>query len=250
MIFVTGDTHGTMDWGKLHKEAWPLGTTLTRDDLVIILGDFGGIWGLDEADAKILAWYETRGWTTLFIDGNHENHDALDCMDVTERFGGPVHVIPGFPHVIHLMRGIVYDLPTGDGTCARTLVMGGARSQDRQWRVEGESWWAREMPSEEEYVRCRASLEACGWSVDYVLTHDVPRCAQAEALAWDYERWGAAGPAPDELTVFLQEIEERIDHGRLKAWYAGHYHRDMRFIDDRHAILYRSVLPLGEFPGA
>ena len=250
MVFVTGDTHATLDWGKLHEGAWGEGTTLTRDDLLIILGDFGGIWALDAHDARILHWYETRGWTTLFLDGNHENHDALDLMDTEERYGGLVHVMPGFPHVIHLMRGEVYDLPVGDGTTARCLVMGGARSQDKAWRTEGISWWAREMPSQEEYDRCRRNLDACGWSVDYVLTHDVPTSAQVEAIPWDFSRWGSRGPEPDALTDFLQEVEDGIDHDRLKVWYAGHYHRDVRIMDGRHCILYRSVLPLGELPDA
>ena len=250
MIYVTGDTHATLDWGKLHEDAWPQGATLTRDDLLIILGDFGGVWGLDAQDARVLSWYESRAWTTLFLDGNHENHDALDLMDTEERYGGLVHVMPGFPHVVHLMRGFVYDLPEGGGATARCLVMGGARSQDKAWRREGVSWWAREMPSEEEYARCRASLDACGWSVDYVLTHDVPRAAQAAAIPWDYAHWGSAGPKSDALTEFLQEVDERIDHERLRVWYAGHYHRDARVLDDRHCVLYGSVLPLGSMPDA
>lgn len=42
MVFVTGDTHG--DWkSRLNKYVFPEGVELTKDDYVIICGDFG-IW--------------------------------------------------------------------------------------------------------------------------------------------------------------------------------------------------------------
>ena len=50
MIYVTGDTHGQIDFYKLRvfAEEHP---GLTKDDYVIIAGDFGGVWNsrtLDE----------------------------------------------------------------------------------------------------------------------------------------------------------------------------------------------------------
>lgn len=42
MIFVTGDTH--TDWmSRLNSDAFPEGRTMTKDDYVIVCGDFG-IW--------------------------------------------------------------------------------------------------------------------------------------------------------------------------------------------------------------
>lgn len=42
MIFVTGDTH--TDWmSRLNSDAFPEGRTMTKDDCVIVCGDFG-IW--------------------------------------------------------------------------------------------------------------------------------------------------------------------------------------------------------------
>ena len=41
-VYVTGDTHG--DWmGRLNSDAFPEGLELTKDDYVLVLGDFG-IW--------------------------------------------------------------------------------------------------------------------------------------------------------------------------------------------------------------
>ena len=44
MIYVTGDTHGQIDISKLFPGSFPDGKILTRDDYMIICGDFGGIW--------------------------------------------------------------------------------------------------------------------------------------------------------------------------------------------------------------
>ena len=60
--------------------------------------------------------------------------------------------------------------------------MGGAASNDRQYRKEGRSWWPEEMPSEEEMDHCRASLNRVGWRADYVVTHEAP-AALAESCA-------------------------------------------------------------------
>ena len=47
MIFVTGDTHIPLDISKLNSEQFPQQKELTKNDYVIICGDFGGRAGRD-----------------------------------------------------------------------------------------------------------------------------------------------------------------------------------------------------------
>lgn len=142
-VYVTGDVHGRAEYGssRFAFKNWPLGRTLTRDDAVIVAGDFGFVWDGSNAEKYWLDWLESKPWTTCFVDGNHENHQMLGELPVRERNGGLVH--EARPHVLHLMRGEVYDI---DGLTV--LTMGGAASNDRQYRKEGRSWWPEEMPSE------------------------------------------------------------------------------------------------------
>ena len=107
-IFITGDTHCDYDWEKINTTNFPEQKNLTKDDYVIIAGDFGGIWGLDKTDRYIIKTYEKRSFTTLFVDGNHENHDALDQYPVEIWNGGKIHRISDT--VIHLMRGQVFEI--------------------------------------------------------------------------------------------------------------------------------------------
>ena len=51
-------------------------------------------------------WLESKPFTTLFVDGNHENFDRLYAYPVEEWKGGKIHRIR--PSVIHLMHGQVF----------------------------------------------------------------------------------------------------------------------------------------------
>ena len=93
MIFITGDTHGPDRHGSFSRDGFMsrLNTTnfpeqkeMTKDDFVIICGDFGGIWDTDRtkvteshSEKYSLDWLEAKPFTTLFVPGNHENYDRL-----------------------------------------------------------------------------------------------------------------------------------------------------------------------------
>ena len=127
MIYVTGDTHGQIDFYKLRvfAEEHP---GLTKDDYVIIAGDFGGVWNSRTLDED-LAPYEELSFTVLFVDGNHENFDLLATFPKEVWKGGLVHRIR--TNIIHLMRGQVYEI---EGKTFFTL--GGATSIDKYMRTE------------------------------------------------------------------------------------------------------------------
>ena len=165
MIFITGDTHCPSDIAKLKSENFPQ-ESLTKDDYIIIAGDAGFVWhGRDEEDEYWQNWLNDKNFTTLFVDGNHENHEKLDNMPVVMWNGGKVHKLK--ESVIHLMRGQVYTI-----NGLKIFTMGGAESTDKAHRTEDESWWSREMPSHEEYSEALENLEKHEWTVDYIVTHD------------------------------------------------------------------------------
>lgn len=121
MIYATGDTHGNFQ--RFKPEFFSEQADMTRSDHVIICGDFGGVWDGSQKEEQTLDWLERLPFTTLFVDGNHENFDRLAEYPVEEWQGGNVHFIR--PHVIHLMRGQVFEI---DGYTF--FIMGGAQSHD------------------------------------------------------------------------------------------------------------------------
>ena len=127
-LYITGDTHGDIDIHKLTASQWPEGCKLTKDDVLIIAGDFGLVFYpyKDDTEEYWLDWLDACPWTTLFIDGNHENFDRLYSeYPCEERYGGPVGIIR--PSVLHLrQRGHVYAIAG-----KRFWCFGGATSIDK-----------------------------------------------------------------------------------------------------------------------
>ena len=120
-IFITGDTHG--DFSRLLPAAFHEQRDLTKEDYLILCGDFGGVWDGGDAEQQWLDWLETRSFTTLFVSGNHENYDLLRNYPISQWHGGLVQAIR--PSVLHLMRGQLYNI------CGkRIFTMGGASSHD------------------------------------------------------------------------------------------------------------------------
>lgn len=223
-LYITGDTHGDADVRKLYKRKFPQ-RVLDKNDYVLICGDCGAVWDGAGFDRYIQRYWKNKNWTTLYVDGNHENFDILNSLPVEEWCGGKIHRVS--ESVIHLMRGQVFDI---DGH--KIFTMGGASSHDKIYRKEGVSWWKAELPSEEEYNEALKNLEKHNNTVDYVVTH----CASSEVQdlipAGSYEK--------DELTGFLKLIDKDVD---FKHWYFGHYHKDLE-VDNKHTALYQSVIQL------
>ena len=226
-IFITGDTHGFLDTNKLSAAKWKEKKKLTKDDYLIILGDTAIVWYGGTKDNDIRDWYEAQPFTTLFIDGNHDNHRSLSTMKEEDWNGGKVHRIR--PSVFHLMRGQYFTI------AGKTFwTMGGAESVDRMYRTEGESWWLEELPSHEELAAGLKVLEDHDMTVDYVLTHD---CAASIANVM----YGSARYV-SEMTNFFDHLE--FDFGlKFRRWFFGHHHKDEK-LDEKHICLYNKVLEI------
>lgn len=221
-IFITGDTHGSIDLRKLGSSSFLANRELDKEDYVIICGDFGLVWADNSESNYWLRWLEKKPFTTLFVDGNHENFDMLEAMEVEQWHGGLVHRVR--PSILHLMRGQAFTISNRSFFC-----MGGARSVDKARRTPHKSWWPQEMPSGEERSRALSTLDLLGWKADYVLTH----CAASNVqyrLNPTYEN--------DELTRFLFEVERNLEY---RHWFFGHYHED-RDIDERQTAIYNDVI--------
>lgn len=250
MIFVTGDTHG--EFNKFNTKNFPEQKEMTKEDYVIICGDFGGVFDYQKESRKEtwnMNWLEEKPFTTLFVDGNHENFDRLYQYPVEEWMGGKVHKIR--PSVIHLMRGQVFTL---EGK--KFFTFGGASSHDisdgilemddpnflqkRKWmektnqryRINHFSWWAQEQPGQEEKEEGLKNLLEHNNEVDYIITHCCATSTQTLLKGGDYEA--------DPLTDYLEKIRYTA---RFKKWFFGHYHDD-KYLNVEEILLYDKIMRL------
>ena len=232
MLFVTGDLHGSPE-NRLSPDRFPASFGLTRENFVIVLGDFGVVTdfrGENEKEKALLNWLNQLPYRILFIDGNHDNPDRLKEYPEKEWNGGIVHEIR--PNVLHLTRGCLFHL---DGRSIFTfgggkshhlgeVVLDPIRDLDRilrlrkdpsaRFRVNHVNWWEEELPSREEMDRGIESLRANQYQADLILTHS-PSSGMLDALDPAYEH--------DVLTDWLEtEIRQKV---RYDGWYCGHMHR-------------------------
>ena len=244
MIYATGDLHGNSL--RFQPQYFPEQAEMAKDDYMIVCGDAGLVWHGDKSDDPQLDRLEALPFTILFVDGNHENFDALSEYPVEQWHGGKVHKI--CLHVIHLTRGQAFELQG-----RMFFTMGGAQSHDiadgildmessdfygqydslcrnrGQFRINHISWWEGELPSDEEYAEARQTLERLDWKVDYIITHCAPTAIQQKINA-DFKS--------DRLTDFLEEIRCR---SQFHYWLFGHYH-DNRIIDEKYVLLYEQMV--------
>ena len=248
MIYITGDCHS--DFVRFNTENFPEQTEMTKDDYVIICGDFGGVWNVDEeskGETWWMDWLEGRSFTTLFVDGNHENFDRLYDYPVEEWHSGKVHKVR--PSVIHLMRGQVYQI-NGE----KIFAFGGASSHDisggilepddpeykakkkeldQGWlpyRINHVSWWEQELPSKAEMDEGLKNLSAHGNSVDFIVSHC---CSSSTQVLL-----GGGMFTPDALTNYLEQIRQTV---KFKKWFFGHYH-DNKNVNAEEILLYEQVI--------
>jgi predicted phosphodiesterase len=248
MIYITGDCHGNFE--RFNASIFPEQKEMTKDDFVIVCGDFGGVWDKDEESAKeaiALDWLDGRSFTTLFVDGNHENFDRLYAYPVEEWHGGKVHRIR--PSVIHLMRGQVYEI---EGK--KIFAFGGASSHDisggilelddpdyqrkreeldqgyKPYRIHHLSWWKEELPSKEEMETGINNLLKHDNTVDFIVTHC---CSSSTAALLSHGEY-----KPDVLTDYLEEIRQKV---KFKKWFFGHYHNN-RNVNREEILLWEQII--------
>lgn len=264
MMFVTGDCHG--DYRRFNTKNFPQQKEMTKEDYVIICGDFG-YWLPSREREFEMDELENRSFTTLFVDGNHEDYDSLNALPVEEWNGGKVHKVRD--SVIHLMRGQYYSI------AGKTVfAFGGAASHDVQggifhvidiekcrmkqlvkakdivpddlpafykaeesyipYRVEHVSWWKEETPTDDEFREGEKNLKAHGNKVDFVFSHDGPSS--------DVAIYSRGQVKADTTRRYLEEFKVLL-FDNYKGWYFGHHH-DNYPITAKDMMLYENIVQI------
>jgi DNA repair exonuclease SbcCD nuclease subunit len=232
-IFCTGDTHIPIDIRKLNSKFFPEGNTLTKDDYVIVCGDFGLLWEAepDKEELRWKNWLELKPWTTLFIDGNHENFNRLNDLEIIDKFGGKVGKVSD--SIFHLRRGECYEIDN-----KKILTIGGATSTDKEFRKDQISWWKEEELNQNEINKVLDTILEHD-KFDIVLSHTVP----IEIINEYMEYFNMYSGRQDcSVSKLLQHVYENINFDK---WYAGHMHPVYAWEssnDNRIAILYDAVI--------
>lgn len=220
MIYITGDTH--RDFSRL------VNVPFNKDDMLIVLGDAGINFLLNEEDRRFKKLLNGIGIKLFCIRGNHEERpENIEGYEEVEWHGGKVFVEKEFPNLIFAKDGEVYDIGG-----AKVLVIGGAYSVDKEWRLKyGYGWFKDEQLSQEEMDHILEKVK--GEKYDVVMTHTCP---------YKYEPREVFLNGVDETKVdksmeyFLDKVEESIEYDK---WYCGHYHTEKQI--DKLEFMFETV---------
>ena len=226
-IFITGDTHGSLELKRLSNKNFPIAKTLTKEDTVIICGDAGFMWDNSNETKYWDDWAEDRPFTIISVFGNHSNYDILREIPTEEWNGAIVRKVR--PHVMYIENGEVLTLNN-----KTFFFYFWAHSVDKAYRKEGKSWWPQEIPSYQEFENAAANLKKYNDKIDYIISHTGPNSIVYHLFPYE--------DATDPVTNFLEKYVN--DCVEFKRWFLGHFHIDRSYINQKYNILYNDIIEL------
>ena len=214
-IFCTGDTHSRVA-DRIYDG------NLQPGDTLIILGDNGLNFFLDDRDKKEKERVQASGVIVYCLRGNHDvRPQTLLTMeriydDGVENF---IYRESTYPNIRYLIDGSIYQF--GDYSA---LVIGGAYSVDRDLRLKKIrkdgwcGWWPDEQLYECEKEKILRKVHRS--NADFVFTHTCPLEFQPTDLFLSFVD---QSNVDDSMERFLSEVSKEVD---WNIWLFGHYHQD------------------------
>ena len=225
MIYITGDMHGDIQtfkniMGKI---------TCKLENTLIVLGDLGANYYLNKTDKKFKNIISQYNINLFVIRGNHDANPAnLNYMKEIKKYGNIGYIEEEYPNIFYAKNGEVYNIENNT-----FLVLGGAYSVDKWYRLEkGYKWFADEQMTEEEKQNF--------WNknitkVDTILSHTCPYANRPIHL---FLTQIDQSTVDNSMENFLDEVKLKVEY---KNWSFGHYHADEKVEEDMY-MLYNGIV--------
>ena len=220
MIYITGDTHG--NFSRVDDFEYEKG------DMLIVVGDAGINYTLDYDDYLLKRNLNRDGIIYFCVRGNHEERpENISSYKEVDMFGGKVFVEDAFPNLVFAKDGEEYNI---DGKSV--LVIGGAYSVDKKYRVSnGLMWFKDELLTSDEMDKIYDKVK--GKHYDIVLSHTCPYKYEPREV---FLSWIDQSKVDKSMEHFLDRVEESIDYDK---WYCGHFHTEKEI--DKLEFLYKGI---------
>lgn len=252
-LFVFGDMHAhKSEMSYLSKSRFKEYKSLTKNDIVFFLGDFGGFFYYKEYengfkdDKKILDNIISQKYTSVVILGNHDNYDIVEDLPIIEIFGGRMHEYSnGLGSIYIAIRGEIYTFnekkfftfggakSNPENLVSLNNVINGDRLTKIKYRygevvgrssyipkISGVNYWEKELPTDTEIEYALNNLERHSYKVDYVLSHTCPLSVIRKINKI----------RPDSVSEFFESILGKL---KFSEWHYGHFHSNIS-IDNFH----------------
>ena len=228
--YVTGDCHGDFGKIKLFCDLY----SPTKDDVLIVLGDFGVNYELGKRDLLRKELLSQLPITILAVHGNHEARPyELDTYVEKHWNVGTVYVEEKYPNILFAKDGEIYTLGDKKG-----IAIGGAYSVDKHYRImAGFPWFESEQPSDEIKQYVENKLKEVNWQVDYVFSHTCPFMYEPTDLFLEFISQDKVDKSTEQ---WLSDVERKLNY---EKWYFGHFHDNRTYCQAE--MLYEKIVELG-----
>lgn len=247
-VYITGDLHREVKYIEdfIHFKYDTYG--FDRSDTMILLGDSGLNYFLDERDTTLKAQLATCPMTFFVIRGNHEERAEKLAKKYPDEWHKEVY-FDNFVWVENVFPNIKYamDFPTSyEIKGMKTLVYPGAYSIDKEYRLmRGWKWFKEEQLTESEKKTGLFMAGSYKDSTDLILSHTAPREFEPKDLFLDFVDQSKVDKTMED---YLQIIHENVNY---KLWCWGHYHADRLYPPyeggKKQAMFFHVIRDLEEF---
>lgn len=225
MIYITGDIHGDI---QTFKDVMGR-VTCKLENTLIVLGDLGVNYYLNKIDKKFKKIISEYNINLFVIRGNHDANPAnLNYMKEIKKYENIGYIEEEYPNIFYAKNGEVYNIENNT-----FLVLGGAYSVDKWYRLEkGYKWFADEQMTEEEKQNF--------WNknitkVDTILSHTCPYANRPIHL---FLTQIDQSSVDNSMENFLDEVKLKVEY---KNWFFGHYHADEK-VEENMYMLYNGII--------
>jgi 3-oxoacid CoA-transferase subunit A len=224
-IYICGDLHGDYYPVETFYEYMNfIDRPLTENNVLIVLGDFGANYYLGLRDNIFKEHLNDYKMTYFIIRGNHEERPSI-CMrknpsqwHIEDFWNGQVYVENDYPYIKYALDiPSKYEIPTAHGKPIKTLVLPGAYSVDKNYRLAKHwSWFPQEQCNEEEMLWGKMLAATADW--DLILSHTCPVVCEPTDLFLPIIDQSKVDKTTE---IWLGDIEYKTNY---KLWCWGHYH--------------------------
>ena len=193
-IYIVGDVHG--DWARINSFI-----NKKNPEAVIIAGDVAYFWKHEPLTNK--GKIKTNGTKVYWIPGNHENMDIVKSAKYPP---GGIYEVDENVFMCAFGSTLTIDGKT-------FLFCGGADTIDKDWRIEGKSWWRNETIQNNEFY---ALPDPDDVKIDIVVSHTKPNLFHLKGID-DYKIAKYNDPSCKALDQVFQMYHP-------KMWFFGHFH--------------------------
>ena len=225
-VYALGDIHGKWQIVRDFYLTNKIQEKFTKEDTLILLGDAGLNYYFNYRDEDAKQKLGKFPFTYFVIRGNHEERPSVCAAKNpglwhTETFwGNTVYVENQFPHIKYALDEVsLYWIPYDDHKYYQTLVIPGAYSVDKYYRLQnGWSWFEGEQLTAAEMERGLDLIHCFDNEVDLVLSHTCPILFEPTDLFLSFVDQNMVDKTMER---YLGKIEYQLQYN---TWLWGHYH--------------------------